>query len=65
MHVVKTKHIKMRRNIDELFVSPEHSEKCSYEVLTHGHQNVECKCYAVNKCHHLMYELIKNMGQPN
>ena len=25
-HLVKTKHIKMRMDIDELFVSPEHSE---------------------------------------
>ena len=36
-HFVKTKHIKMRRDIDELFVSPEHLDKCSYEVLTRHH----------------------------
>ena len=33
-HFVRNKHIKTRRNIDEFFVSPEHLEKCSYEVLT-------------------------------
>ena len=40
-HFVKTKHIKMRRDIDELFVSPEHLEKCSYGVLTRHHRYVE------------------------
>ena len=29
MHFVVTKHIKMRRDIDELFVPPEHSAKYS------------------------------------
>ena len=33
-HFVKTKHIKIRRDIDEFLVSPKHLEKCSYEVLT-------------------------------
>ena len=37
-YFVKTKHIKMRRNIDELFVSPEHLKKYSYEVLTRHHR---------------------------
>ena len=32
-HFIKTKHIKRRRDFDELSVSPEHLEKCSYEVL--------------------------------
>ena len=40
-HVVKTKHIKIRRDIDELFVSSEHSVKCSYKVLTRHHRYVE------------------------
>ena len=39
-HFVKTKHIKKRRDFDELFVSPEHSVKCSYEVLTRNHQYI-------------------------
>ena len=30
-HVVKTKYIKMRRDIDASSVSREHLEKCSYE----------------------------------
>ena len=39
-HFVKIKHIKMRRDIDELFVSPKHLQKCSYEVLTRHHRYV-------------------------
>ena len=39
-HFVKTKHIKMRRDIDEFFVSPEHLEKSSYEVLTRHHRYI-------------------------
>ena len=34
MHILKTKHIKLKRDIDEFYVSPEHLEKCGYEVLT-------------------------------
>ena len=37
-HVVKNKHITMRRDIDKLFVSPEHSAKGSYGVLTRDHR---------------------------
>ena len=39
-HFVKTKHIKMRRDINEFFVSPEHLQKWSYEVLTRHHQYI-------------------------
>ena len=48
-HVVKTKHIKMRRDTDELFASPEHSAKCSYEVLTHDY-HVDLEMNSVNRC---------------
>ena len=30
----------MRMDIDEFFVSSEHLEKCSYEVLTRHHRSV-------------------------
>ena len=33
-HFIKTKHIKMRSDIDEFLVPPEHLEKCRYKVLT-------------------------------
>ena len=39
-HFVKTKHIEMRRDIGDFLVSPEHLEKCSYEVLTRHYQHV-------------------------
>ena len=42
-HFVKTKHIKMRRDIDDFFVPPKHLEKCSYEVLTRHRRHVSCK----------------------
>ena len=49
-HFIKTKHMKMRRDIDELFVSPEHLVKCSYEVLTRHHQ------------HHVSHTLFYNLA---
>ena len=57
MHVVKTKHIKMRKDIDELFVSPEHSAKCSYEVLTRDHRYVTS---LINKKNVVHYHEIQN-----
>ena len=39
-HFVKTKRITMRRDIEEFFVSPEHLDKCSYEVLTQHYRYI-------------------------
>ena len=44
---VKTRHIKMRREIDESFVSPEHLEKCSYKVFTSHHRYVVYCLYTI------------------
>ena len=41
-HFVKTKHIKMRRDIDQFFVSTEHLEKCRYKVLIYSMTHVNC-----------------------
>ena len=41
MYLVKTKHIRKRRDMVELFVSPEQLEKCTYDVLTRHYRNVE------------------------
>ena len=40
-HVIMNKHINMRRDINELFVSHEPSAKCSYEVLTCHHRYID------------------------
>ena len=49
-HFVKTKHIKMRRDTSEFFVSPEHLKKCSYEVLTRHYR------------HHVSHGLFYNLA---
>ena len=34
----------MRRDIDELFVSPDHLAKCTYEVVTRDHRSITYYC---------------------
>ena len=43
MYVVKTKHIQMRRDIDEFSVSPEHLEKRSYKVWMRHYRYITMK----------------------